>query len=323
MQIVESELRPPARGEARLKVLAAAVSRPDVTVRSGHSLYGGTPLGQRLPLTPGYAVIGEVDAVGEGVTAAAPGDRVGVLCVVGGYSEYLYWRSDRLIPVPAGLHPVEAAPLILNYIVAYQALHRSVKARPGETALIIGASGGIGTALLQLGQLAGLKMYALASPGKHGILAGYGAVPIDYRAQDFAEIIRRAEPDGIDVVLDGMTRPEMVHRALGLLRRGGRLVSFGEPDGFASLLRVLGMFAATNLLRTGKSCAFYGTSFYFLGDRKPFMEDWAELFRLLAAGQIRPVIARKFPLLEAAAANRLLESGQVVGNLVLAAPEIL
>jgi len=268
LQIVEKDLRPPAAGEVCIKVLGAAVSRPDVTVRRGEALYSGTPLAQKLPFTPGYAVIGDVETVGADVRGVAAGDRVGALTVTGGYTEVLYWRSDRLIPVPNSLNPAEAVTLILNYIVAYQALHRSAKVKAGEKALIIGAIGGIGTALLQLSQLAGLKMYAIASKSKHFILVQYGATPIDYRTQDFVEVIRGFESEGLDVVLDG-------------------------------------------------------TSTYFLGNRKPYLEDWTALFKLLEVGKIKPIIAAKFSILEAREANELLESGQVTGNIVLLAPELL
>ncbi len=322
LQITENDLRPPTSGEVRVKVLAASVCQPDITVRSGEALYSGTPLGKKPPFVPGYAIIGDVEAVGEGVTEVAIGDRVGVLTVVGGYTEYLYWRSDRLIPVPTTVNPVEAVPLILNYIVAYHTLHRSAKVKAGEIVCIIGASGGIGTALLQLGQLADLKMYGLASKSKHAVLTQYGAIPIDYHMQDFVEVIRQAEPDGIDVVLDGMSRLDSIRGGLSLLRRGGRLVSFGEPDRFANLLRMLSTFAAVNLLPNGKSCKLYGTSAYFLGNRQPFLEDWATLFKLLETGKIEPVIAEVFPILEAAQANKLLESGRVIGNIVLASPEL-
>jgi NADPH:quinone reductase-like Zn-dependent oxidoreductase len=247
---------------------------------------------------------------------------VGVLTVIGGYTEVLYWRADRLIPVPAALDPVLAVPLLLNYIVAYQVMHRVAKARPGEKALIIGASGGIGTALLQLGQLAGLEMYAIASQSKHAILTEYGATPINYRSQDFAEIIRQREPGGLDVVLDGMMRLEMMRRALALLRRGGRMVSFGEPASRSELVRILGLTLRASLPGSGKSLSLYGTSSYFLFDQKPYLEDWATLFRLLGEGKIKPVIAARFPILQAAAANALLESGQVTGNVVLVSPDL-
>ncbi len=321
LQVIEKALRPPTAGEVRIRVLAAAVCRPDITVRSGEALYSGTPLGQKLPFVPGYAIIGDVDAVGEGVTEVTAGARVGAMTVIGGYSEYLYWKSSRLISVPPALDPAEAVTLILNYIVAYQALHRSAKVRPGERLLIIGASGGIGTALLQLGKLAGLKMYGLASKSKHSILKQYGATPIDYHTEDFTQVIRQAEPDGIDIVMDGMMRIAAVRGSLALLRRGGRIVSFGEPDGFRALSQILGTALTVNLLPNGKTYKLYGTSFYFLGDRRPFLEDWAALFKLLEEGKIKPVIEKKFTLLEAARAHELLESGNVTGNLVLVAPD--
>ncbi len=322
LEIVEKELRPPQKGEVRISVLAASVSRPDVTVRRGEALYSGTFLGQKLPFTPGYSVIGEVDEVGQGVTQVQRGDRVGALTVVGGYTEVLYWRADRLIPVPASLDPAQAVPLILNYIVAYQTMHRKAQVKAGDKTLIIGASGGIGTALLQLGQLAGLEMYAIASKGKHAILTEYSATPIDYRTQDFAEIIPHFEPDGLDVVIDGMMRLEMMRKALTLLRRGGCMVSFGEPASLAELYRILGLTLRTKLPWSGKSLSLYGTSTYFLFNQKPYLEDWAILFRLLGEGKINPVIAARFPILQAAKANALLESRQGVGNVVLVAPDL-
>lgn len=322
LQIIENDLRPPSAGEVRVKILAAAVCQPDITVRTGKSLYSGTPLGQKIPFVPGYAIIGVVDAVGEGVTGVAVGDRVGALTVVGGYSEYLYWKSDRLIPVPPTLDPAEAVTLILNYIVAYQTLHRSVKIKAGDKVLIIGASGGIGTALLQLGKLANLTMYGIASKSKHSILTELGAIPIDYHTQDFVEVIRQAEPDGLDAVFDGMSG-DYVQRGFSVLRRGGKLVSYGEPAGLLALFRILAAFIVVNLLPNGKSFKLYGTSSYFLFDKRPYLEDWATLFKLLEEGKIKPIIAKKFPILEAAKANDLLESGQVIGNIVLLAPELL
>jgi NADPH:quinone reductase-like Zn-dependent oxidoreductase len=323
LQVVENALRAPSKGEARIRVLAAAVSRPDITVRSGQSLYSGTPLGQKVPFVPGYAVIGDVDAVGEGVTSVAIGDRVGVLTVTGAYTEVLYWRSDRLIPVPTALDPAEAVTLILNYLVAYQTLHRSAKVKAGDKVLIVGASGGIGTALLQLGKLADLVVYGVASQSKHAVVASLGAVPIDYRSQDFAEVIQQAEPDGLDAVIDGMMRLDTIQRSLALLRRGGTLVSYGEPAGLGALARILATLVSTNLLPNGKSFKLYGTSTYFLGNRKPYSEDWVTLFRLLEQRKIAPVIMRTYPITEAAQANALLESGGVVGNVVLTAPRAL
>jgi NADPH:quinone reductase-like Zn-dependent oxidoreductase len=323
LQVVENELRLPRAGEVRIRTLAAAVSRPDITARTGQALYSGTPLGQKTPFVPGYAIIGIVDAVGEGVREVAVGDRVGALTVIGGYSEFVYRKSNLLIPIPAALDPVEAVPIILNYVVAYQALHRAAKVKSGDRVLLVGASGGIGTALLQLGRLAALKMYAVASRRKHGVLVEYGAIPIDYHTQDFVEVIRQAEPEGLQAVISGMTNVDTIRGGLSLLQRGGTLVSFGEPDSFSTLFCILGIMLKVNLLPTGKTIRLYGTSTYFLGDKRPYLEDWATLFKLMEAGQIKPVIDQKLPILEAAQANALLESGQVIGNIVLVTPEYL
>lgn len=323
LHVTAHELVAPAKGQVRIRVLAASVSRPDLTVRSGQALYSGTPLGYKPPFTPGYAVLGDVEATGEGVPSALMGQRVGVLCVVGGYSEVLYWRADRLIPIPAGLEPGAAVTLLLNYLVAYQVLHRSARVQPGSTILVVGASGGIGTAVLQLGRLAKLTMYGMASGSKQAAVCELGATPIDYRTQDFAEMIRRAEPQGLDAVIDGMNRLDTLRKSLALLRRGGCLVSYGEPASRRELAQILGLLLRTDLLPGGKRFKLYGTSTYFLFDRRPYEEDWRTLFGLLAEGKIQPVIAARFPLLEAAAAHALLESGSVVGNVVLLAPQAL
>jgi NADPH:quinone reductase-like Zn-dependent oxidoreductase len=316
LQIIKDELRPPAANEARVRVLAAAVSLPDVEAR-----YGRSPFPPKVPFTPGYAIVGRVDAVGGGVTQTQMGNRVAALTVYGGYAEYVYLTEKKLIPVPAALDPAEVVPLILNYIVAYQTLHRSARVKAGDAVLIIGASGGIGTALLQLGRVAGLKMYGLASRSKHAILAEYGATPIDYCTEDFVKVIRRMELGRLDAVFDGMGGDYLL-RGFCLLKRGGVWVSYANPRSLAGMARLLGRVLWRNLLPNGRKVVLYGTGASNL-DRRPFLQDWAALFELLGAGQIKPIIAARFPLLEAAQADALLESGQVIGNIVLLAPELL
>ncbi len=323
LQVVENDLRAPSAGEARIKVLAAPVCLPDVEAR-----YGRTPFAPKIPFVPGYAVIGVVDAEGrqkrpsgQDIANVAVGDRVAALTAYGGYAEYIFRDAEQLIPVSAALDPAEAVPLILNYIVAYQALHRSAKVKAGDKVLIIGASGGIGTAFLQLGKLANLTMYGIASKSKHHILTEYGATPIDYRTQDFGEVIRKAEPDGLDAVFDGIGG-DYIKRGFSLLRRGGTFVGYANPLSLSRAFRLLGRVILFNLLPNGRSATYYSTGKSRL-NKRPFMEDWAALFKLLEEGKIKPVIAAKFPILEAAKANELLESGQVIGNVVLLAPESL
>lgn len=316
LQVMENELRPPLNDEVRIKVLAAHVSGPDVTGR-----YGRTPFARKPPLVPGYAIVGRVDAVGEDVGQVAVGDHVGALTVYGGYSEYVYLSPAKLIPVPTTVDMAEASTLILNYLVAYQIMHRSAKVKTGDKVLIVGASGGIGTALLQLGRLAGLSMYAIASKSKHDLLTEYGAMPIDYRSQDFVEVIREAEPEGLEAIFDGMGG-DYFDRGFPLLRRGGTWVGYANPLSYAGMFRLIGKIIRLNLLPNGRAAKLYGTG-ASLFNMRPFLEDWAALFKLLEEGRIKPVIMKKFPLLEAAQANELLESGKVTGNIVLVTPELL
>ena len=313
LQIVENDLRPPSVGEARIKILATPVCQDDVATRVGNR-----PFLPKIPFVPGYTMIGVVDAVGEDAQVAV-GDRVGALTNYGSYAEYIYWPAEKLVPVPESLDPAEAVTLILNYLVAYQIMHRTVQVKAGDRVLIIGASGGVGTAFLQLGELADLKMYGLASKSKHHVLTEYGATPIDYRTQDFVQVICRAEPDGIDFVFNGMAE-EYFERGLAVLRRGGTLVHYGGPQSFAGFLRLVAKLVWFNLLPNAKSVKGYGTHRV---DQQLLAEDWSVLFGLLEEGKIKPIVAGTFPLLEAARANELLESGQVTGNIVLLAPELL
>ncbi|MGO9340565.1 MAG: medium chain dehydrogenase/reductase family protein [Terracidiphilus sp.] len=316
LRVEECDLREPAAKEVRIKVLACGVCQPDVQNR-----YGLSPFPPKVPYEPGSAIVGAVDAVGSEVRRVVLGTRVAAWPSSGGYAEYLYLPESRLVPVPLSVDPAEAAPVVLNYVTAYQVLHRSAKVKTGNRVLIIGASGGCGTAFLDLGRIAGLKMYGLASGSKSSILTHFGTIPIDYRKDDFVEVMRRAEPDGLDFVFDGMGG-DYIDRALPLLRRGGVLVTYGNPLSLRGVLRLLARALMVNILPGGRKLKGYGAG-AALFHRKPFLEDWAILFRLLEEGKIQPVIGGRFPLLEAAQANALLEGGQVVGNLVLVAPELL
>jgi NADPH:quinone reductase-like Zn-dependent oxidoreductase len=314
LRIVENYLRPPAASEVRIRILVAPVCRDDVAVRVGNR-----PVVAKPPFVPGYSILGVVDDIGEGVTSFAVGERVAALTQYGGHAEYIYLDRGQLVHVPPSVDPAGAAVLILNYLVAYQILHRVARVKHGDRVLVIGASGGVGMAFLQLGALVGLKMYGLASPSKHAALSKVGATPLDYHNQDFIAAIRKANPDGIDFVFNGMGE-EYFESGLAVLRRGGVLVHYGGPESMAHLVFLIAKLAFYNILPNGKSIKGYGT--HRLGVEL-FKEDWTTLFTLLEEGKIRPIIAGKFPITEAARANALLESGQVTGNVVLMAPELL
>jgi NADPH:quinone reductase-like Zn-dependent oxidoreductase len=313
MRVIENELRGPASGKVRIKVLATGVGRTDINYR-----YGYSPLSPKIPFIPGYEIVGVVDALGSGVSGFSVGKRVAALTGYGGYTEMITLGQEHLVAVPEDLDAADVAVLTLNYVSAYQMLHRVAKVKTGDKVLITGSSGGVGSAFLQLGKLAGLKMYGTASASKHALLAENGVIPIDYHTQDFVEVIRRAEPDGIDFVFDGLGG-ETSDRAVAVLRRGGALVGYAAPSGFGELLLGLMKLAWANLLPNGRSAKFYGISTLYMQNKTPFQEDLRVLFKLLQEGKIKPVITYRFPLLEAAKANALLEGGTVVGNVVLLA----
>src|SRR5262245_49313653 len=226
LELVEEDLPSPRPGEVRLKMLAAGVALPDVMMREGIH-----PEARRRPFTPGWDVVGIVDALGEGVGAVPLGATVAALPIVGGYAEYLCLPATELVPVPPQLDPAEAVCLILNYVTAYQMLHRSAQAKPGETALVHGAAGGVGTALLQLARLHGIRIYGTASTGKLKTVESLGGHPIDYTRSDFLKVIRGIPRGGVDIVFDGIGGWNLL-RSWRALTRGGRLVAYGLQSFF-------------------------------------------------------------------------------------------
>lgn len=316
LQIIENELTEPAAGQVRIKVLATGVGGTDINYR-----YGRSPFAPKAPFVPGYEVMGVVDAIGPGVTRVSVGDRVAALTGQGSYTEIMYLGEEHLVAVPDSVSPADAVVLVLNYVTAYQMLQRVAKVKAGDKALLIGASGGVGTALMQLGKLYGLEMVGLASASKHSLLTAMGATPVDYHAPNLVDTIRRIEPGGFDFVFDGMGGGyDKV--GLSVLKRGGKLVGYSAPTSLWGIVSGLFKIASTNLF-SGKSTEFYGITALYLRDKKPFMEDLPKLFKLLEEGKIRPIIMARLSLFEAQKANELLESGEVSGNIVLLAPELL
>ena len=193
LRVVEEECPEPKDGEVRVRVLAAGVSLPDLLMREG--VHPETP---RLPFTPGWDLIGVVDRLGAGISGIEPGQIVAALPISGAYAEFVCLPQRELVPVPSGLDAAEAVSLVLNYITAYQMMHRSATVRPGQRVLIHGAAGGIGTALLQLGRLVELEMYGTCSSPSAPAVSDLGGVPIDYQHPDFVKEIHRLTREGVD-----------------------------------------------------------------------------------------------------------------------------
>jgi NADPH2:quinone reductase len=321
LELVEEDLPNPRPGEVRVKILAAGVSFADISM-----IQGIHPEARREPFTPGWDVVGTVDALGEGVQAVPLGATVAAMPIVGGYAEYLCLPATELVRVPPSLDAAEAVCLILNYVTAYQMLHRSARAKPGESALIHSAAGGVGTALLQLARLHGVRTYGTASPGKLRTIESFGGHAVDYKHSDFLEEIRKLPGGGVDIVFDGIGGWNLF-RSWRALRSGGRLVAYGLISSLAGakrdlkrLLSSTAGWAATytlSLLTRRKRLSIY--SIQMLKRRKPdwFRRDLTTLFDLLGRGELKPVIDRRLPLEQAAHAHELLGKGDTVGKIVL------
>ena len=266
-----------------------------------------------LPFTPGWDLVGVVDRLGDGVSGIEPGQIVAALPISGAYAEFVCLPQRELVPVPSGLDAAEAVSLVLNYVTAYQMLHRSAKVRPGQRVLIHGAAGGVGSALLQLGRLAGLEMYGTCSSRGASAVSDLGGIPIDYQHQDFVKEIHRLTSEGVDVVFDGIGGTH-IWRSRKALRPGGRVVAYGLT---ASLrggrlasgrpgrrrfrgIAIFGLYIAGGWLLPGRK-RVVPYSIQWLKRLRPalFRQDLIALFDLLQQQKIKPLIAQRFPLAEA------------------------
>jgi NADPH:quinone reductase-like Zn-dependent oxidoreductase len=327
LQVLEDECPEPKRGEVRVRVLTAGVSLPDVMMREG--IHPETP---RLPFTPGWDLVGVVDKLGEGVVDIKLGQMVAALPIFGAYTEFVCLPQNRLVPMPSGLDPAEAVSLVLNYITAYQMLHRSAKVKAGQRVLIHGAAGGVGTALLQLGRLVNLEMYGTCSSQDTAAVSDLGAVPIDYEHQDFVSEIRRLTGEGVDAVFESIGGRH-IWLSRKALRTGGKVVAFGLTGSLHGgrstvgrkgrrhryrAIAIFGLYIALSWVLPGRR-RVVPYSIQTLMRLKPalFRQDLITLFDLLHQHKIKPLIAQRLPLTEARRAHELLGKGGITGKVVL------
>jgi NADPH2:quinone reductase len=319
LRTMEDDLPEPRAGEARVKVLATGVSGYDLMDRR-YSFPGGPP----VPYTPGQDIVGVVDKLGEGVSAVQPGQEVAGFTFgdAGGYAEFICRPAGELVPIPSGLDPAEAVCAVVNYLTAHMVLHGTAKLRSGERVLVHGAAGGTGSALLDLGRLAGLEMYGTASKWNHELVSALGATPIDYRTEDFVERIRSLTGDGVDAVLDPIGGARHVWRSYQALRKGGRYVGYGmvatSKGGRRAIPLTLLMLGLLKLIPSGRQASMSADIATFAKVHDGwYRETLTELLGLLAAGRLKPVVAERIPLSEAVRAHELLDRGGYAGKVVL------
>ncbi len=317
--VLKAATRPvpkPGPGEVLIRVRAAGVNRPDMLQRQG-----GYPPPAGASDLPGLEVAGEVVAVGPAGPAVPEamrwsfkaGDKVTALLAGGGYAEYATAPVVQCLPVPDGMGWVEAAGLPETFFTVWTNVFQRGALKPGETILIHGGSSGIGTTAIQLAHALGSTVFTTAgSDDKVKACTGLGAArAINYRTEDFAEVIKAAAPKGVDVVLD-MVGGAYFPKNLDLLATDGRIVYIAALKGNKVELDI-GKMMRKRAIVTGTT----------LRPRSPVekghiaAELKARVWPLLSSGRIKPVVYKTFPLAEAAKAHALMETSEHIGKIVL------
>jgi NADPH:quinone reductase-like Zn-dependent oxidoreductase len=326
----------PAPGQVLIRVRAVGINFADLLQRMG--LYPGTP---RPPFIPGLEVAGVVESLGpDGVPAASPagaapsgevplrpGDRVVALATFNAYAERVAVPAHVVSRLPEGISFEDAAAIPVNYLTAYHSMFQMGNLQPGDRILIHGAAGGVGIATVQLARARKLVIFGTAGPSKQELLRRIGVdYPIDYTRDDFRSVVRRVAPDGIEMVMDPIGGRSFA-RSCDCLGATGRLVVYGfsaaaGPQGKRSLWRGLKALVQTpwfhplRLMR--RNVSVIGVHLGRMKGREALLRRQLEdIFRMYAAGEIKPLVGKTFPLTQAAEAHRYIHARQNVGKVVL------
>jgi putative PIG3 family NAD(P)H quinone oxidoreductase len=313
LKVTTLPLPQPHAGEVLVRVAAAGVNRPDVMQRQGR--YPPPPGASDLP---GLEISGEIVQLGAGVSGLALGEQITSLLPGGGYAAYAVAAAPLCMPIPAGLTMVEAAAIPETYMTVWTNLFERGAVKAGETVLIHGGTSGIGTTAIQLAAAWGARVFATAgSPQKARFCEKLGAERgIDYRAEDFVAVIREATKGyGIDVTLD-IVAGSYVQRNLDIAAIDGRVVTISLLGGARAEIN-MNTVLPKRLTLTGSTLRSRTVA------QKAAVADAMRrnVWPLLAAGRVKPVIHQTFPLAQAADAHRLMESSGHMGKIVLTVPD--
>ena len=316
LEVTKDTPKQPGPSDVRIRVRAAGVGFSDIMAQ-----HGGYPLAPSRPFTPGYDLAGVVEECGSHVTDLSVGQNVvalnpGLSC----YAESVTMNASYVVPTPDDLDPAIAVALVLNYLTAHAILHRIAQVKPGQSILIHSAAGGVGTALVQLSSIAGLKIYGTASPSKHELLRTYGVTPIDYRSEDFLQRIRQETGAGVDVAVDPFGGSHLL-RSYRSVKSGGRVVAYAfsssKYGGIVPMILGVVETGILTILPFGKRVRLCGLPNTVKTDTPWYQTTMNELLNLYRDGKISPVIYARVPLREAHRAHELVESGSVSGKVVL------
>jgi len=305
------ELPAPGPGQVLVRVEATGVSFAEQQMRRGK--YYDQP---KFPFVPGYDLVGIAD-----------GQRVAALTKVGGWADHVVLDREDLVPVPDGVSAEAAETVVVNGLTAWRMLHRAAKVKRGDTIVVLGASGGVGTVLVQLARHAGVDVIGTSGPKQLDEVRALGATVIDHRNEDVHARVRELAPEGVAAVFDHVGGPG-IDASWKLLARGGTLVSYGSAStrdvpGNPALpvLKLIAKLQVWNTLPNGRGATFFnlwaGHRFRRARFRAQLREDLTRVFALLRDGVIEPRIAARYPLTEAADALRFAEAGGFTGKVVL------
>ncbi|MFF1478141.1 medium chain dehydrogenase/reductase family protein [Streptomyces sp. NPDC058301] len=322
LQIRHGGVPEAGRGQILIAMEASGVSFAEQQMRRGR-YYDQPP----YPFVPGYDLVGRVLTAGEGVDPGLAGQRVAALVKVGGWASHVVVDAADAVPVPDALTAAEAETVVVNGITAWQMLHRRARVRAGQTVLVHGAGGGVGSVLVQLARAAGAEVIGTASARHHDALRELQVAPVDYRAGNVAARVRELAPGGVDAVFDHLGG-RSVTDSWSLLAPGGTLVCYGSAstrDDTGSkqwpVLKILARTWLWNTLPNGRRAHFYNIwAGRTLGKdrfRARLRADLTEVFASVARGDVSARIAAQLPLARAAEALRLAESGTATGKVVL------
>lgn len=313
-------LDPPGAGEARVAIEAAGVAFADIVMRTG--LYPGV----KAPVTPGYDLIGRIEALGPGVEGFTVGQRVAALTVTGSYADRRNVQARYLVAAPEGVAAETLVAGVLNGLTAWQMFHRVTSAQAGEWVLVHGAAGGVGGLLLDLARLAGVRAIGTASAGKRAVVEAKGGVHVDYRSEPVAERARALSGGGVVAAFDHVGGPHLKSASIASLRDGGTAVLYGGYDATrggkmrpGAMIRMMmaDRLSALKLFSASQGVVGYNVTSWRDARPAAYRQDLAAVMAMIGAGQLKPQIGATFPLAEAAKAQELLQSAGVAGKIVL------
>ncbi len=325
LQVRESPDPEPGPGQVRIRVKAAGINFADLLMRQG--LYPGAP---KVPFVPGYEAAGVIDRLGSPADGRREGERVVVPSNFGGYSDTLVARADEVLPIPEGKSFESAAALTVNYLTAYEAMVNLGHIKKGQSMLVHGAAGGVGTAAAQIARIFDVEVFGTASPSKHGYLKRLGVAHcIDYNTEDFEAVVRKqTRRRGVDLVLDPIGGYSF-RKSYRSLAPGGKLILYGfsaaEAGGRRSLLKVAWQafrtprFSSFDLMMENRGVIGLHLG-RMTGEKARLLAGMTQLVAWWREGRIEPQVGKAFPFTEAAEAHRYIHDRKSTGKVVLTMP---